>query len=425
MCSKLTERLGYVVKRYPRFSETFIVNEILAHEAAGVDINIFSLRPPVDTHFQNRISEVRASVTYLDRENRGTKADFFWSAVQEAEAQLVDFSRKLTTFHGEDAHETFQAIQLALLIRERRVRHLHAHFASSAASVTRMAACFAGIPYTLTAHAKDIFHEEVRQEDLDRKLKDATGVVTVSDFNLRYLRKTFGPSASRVVRVYNGLDLVQYPFLSPENRQRQIIGVGRLVEKKGFSDLVTACAILAEQRNDFQCRIIGDGDCGPELQEQILELGLTHCVELVGPQPQSRVFAAIQASAVLAAPCIVGDDGNRDGLPTVLLEAMALGTPCVGTDVTGIPEVIRHEQTGLIVEQHNPHELAVALARMLDDSALRTRLALQARDLIAAEFDAHANSAAIRGQFVGLKPSTADRIMHENCENPAMLQEVS
>ncbi|MEZ6148336.1 MAG: glycosyltransferase [Planctomycetaceae bacterium] len=425
MCYESHDCVGYVVKRYPRFSETFIVNEVLAHEAAGLDVEIFSLRPPVDTHFQNRISEVRAPVTYLDRDNRGGKSDVFWAAIQEAELKLPEFSSKLALAQGEDAKDTIQAIQLALMTQERDIRHLHAHFASSAASVARMAAHFAGIPYTLTAHAKDIFHEEVESDDLRRKLTDASSVITVSDFNLQYLRKTFGPSASRVVRVYNGLDLHQYPFLLPADRPRQIIGVGRLVEKKGFNDLITACAILAEHRDDFHCEIIGDGECGRELQDQILELGIADRVKLIGPQPQSQVIAAMQSSAVLAAPCIVGGDGNRDGLPTVLLEAMALGTPCVGTDVTGIPEVLRHEQTGLLVGQHDPHALARALERLLDDPVLRIRLASRARDLIAAEFDAHANAGAVREQFVGLKGSISECDSYSHLDVPAMLQEVS
>jgi len=422
-----TGRVGYVVKRYPRFSETFIVNEVLAHETAGLEVEIFSLRPPVDTHFQNRISEVRAPVTYLDRENRGSKAASFWKLMQEAEATLPNFAHGLAVARGENAQETYQAIQLAMQLKQRGICHLHAHFASSAATVALLAALLGGVPYSITAHAKDIFHEDVRPGDLHRKLSDAATVVTVSDFNVQYLRETFGSAASNVIRVYNGLDLNQFPFLSPQDRSLQIIGVGRLVEKKGFCDLITACAILAEHRNDFRCEIIGEGECGLDLQDQIEELSIQHCVNLVGPQPQSQVIDAIQSSAVLAAPCIVGSDGNRDGLPTVLLEAMALGTPCVGTDVTGIPEVVRHEQTGLSVNQNDPHALAHALERLLDDAVLRVCLATNARHLMESEFNAHANAAEIRRHFAGLHHSahSARGPYEEMAANePSMLQEV-
>ncbi len=391
-----TPRVGYVVKRYPRYSETFIVNEILAHEKAGLEIEIFALRPPVDTHFQNLISAVRAPVTYL---TTGKRMSQFWKDLTNADAYLHDFWHKLEFARDENVYDVHQAAALARLACERNLTHLHAHFASSATNVARLAARFAGLPYTFTAHAKDIFHETVDESDLRRKLLDAANVVTVSDFNLNFLRETYGAAAERVERIYNGLNLADFPFESPSVRPPRIVSVGRLVEKKGFGVLIDACEILRKRGVKFDCSIIGTGELENELREQIEHLKIGEIVELAGARPQSELRELLQNTAVFAAPCVIGKDGNRDGLPTVLLEAMSLGTPCVSTDVTGIPEILKNGETGLMVAQNNALELADALEKLLNDADLRVRLAKRARALIEENFDIEKNSAQIRRLF--------------------------
>jgi colanic acid/amylovoran biosynthesis glycosyltransferase len=390
-------KIGYVVKRYPRYSETFIVNEILAHEAAGMEIEIFSLLPPEDGHFQDVISRVRAPVTYLP--SKGLKVAEFWSVLEEAGETFPEGWLSLEAARGEDARYVYQAMVLAREARLRAISHLHAHFATAATTVARLAARFAGLPYTFTAHAKDIFHESVRPADLRRKLADAAVAVTVSDYNLAYLRENYGAAAQHVRRIYNGLDLERFPYRSPRERPPRIVGVGRLVEKKGFVDLIEACAILADEGRRFTCRIVGAGEEEVELRARIARLGLEARVELLGPRPQSELVRLVQGAAVLAAPCVVGADGNRDGLPTVLLEAMALGTPCVSTDVTGIPEVIRGAETGLMVPQWDPAALAAAIGRLLEEPDLRVRLADRARPLVEAAFDVNRNAAQLREVF--------------------------
>ncbi|MBI4782985.1 MAG: glycosyltransferase family 4 protein [Oscillatoriophycideae cyanobacterium NC_groundwater_1537_Pr4_S-0.65um_50_18] len=422
-------RVAYVLKRYPRYSETFVVNEILAHEAAGLEIEIFALRPPCDTHFQNTISQVRAPVTYIQRPTQGrvspslnslapTAASYFWAELQEASRVIPEFWNRLAIAQGEPASTVYQAAWLAREIRLRSLDHLHAHFGTVATSVARLASHFSGVPYTFTAHAKDIFHDSVEPQDMQRKLRDAATVVTVSDYNLRYLQQTYGAAVSntpeKIQRVYNGLDLAQLPYRSPlDSHPPTILSVGRFVEKKGLPDLVDACALLQQQGCEFSCQLVGTGPLEAALQQQIQRLGLQSTVEIIGPRPQNEVFRLFQQATVVAAPYVIGTDGNRDGLPTVLLEAMALGTPCVATDVTGIPELIRHEQTGLIVPQHHPKKLAIALKRLLLDVDLRQVLAAQARQLIEAEFDIHRNTVALRSLFYA-----AVRRSGQNCSAP-------
>jgi glycosyltransferase involved in cell wall biosynthesis len=410
-------RVGFVVKRYPRYSETFIVREIVAHERAGVEIEIFALRPPNDKQFQDLIARVRAPVNYLylapeslhlDEAVTATlTASSFWRVLASAGEELPGLWTGLADGQHLDARVVYTAVLLAREVRRKGLHHLHAPFASDAATVARLAARWAGIPFSFTARAKDIFHESVQPDDLRSKLRDAVGVVTVSNYHLKYLRATYGPLAAQVQHVYNGLDLDEYSFRSPRERSPLILAIGRLVEKKGFADLIDACALLALRGLSFRCRIVGAGPLRDELEARIDAAGLDSSVELVGPRPQAQVIQEMGQAALLAMPCIVGQDGDRDGLPNVIQEAMALGTPVISTDVTGIPEVVRDGETGLQVPQHDPAALAVAIERLLADPELRVQLASGARRLIEQEFDIHRNTERRRAIF-RRRPSPRD-----------------
>jgi glycosyltransferase involved in cell wall biosynthesis len=390
-------RVGYVVKRYPRYSETFIVNEILAHEASGRELDIFALRPPNDTHFQDAISRVRSPVCYLP--HAGLKGRDFWKNLQSFIDEPEKLAPGLAAARGYGIVDVHQGLLLAKEVRARGITHLHAHFATSPTTVARLAAHFAGIGFSFTAHAKDIFHEDVDESMLVDKLANAGAVITVSDFNEAHLRRISAGREPNILRIYNGLDLESFRFSSPLERSAHVIAVGRLVEKKGFDVLVEACAIMASKGIDFDCSIIGTGPLEAELRSLIEARGLQGRVSMPGPLAQSDMRGRVQDAAVMAAPCIVGDDGNRDGLPTTLLESMALGTPAISTDVTGIPEAIRHGETGIIVPQHDAQKLADALTNLLAEPRKREQLAQNARKLIEAEFDAVKSATRMRTVF--------------------------
>lgn len=390
-------RIGYVVNRYPVYSQTFVVTEILAHEAAGLAVEIFTLAPSRDPHFQDMLGKVRAPVHYLVPEESTQSA--LWSALATTARLFPQVWKELEKAAEEVALSLHQALILSQKIAAQGITHLHAHFASASTAVTMLASRFTGVPYSFTAHAKDIFHESVRALELERRISGAAAVVTVSDFNCAFLRQTFGAAASRVRRIYNGLDLERLPFVSPAARPPKIIAVGRLVEKKGFAVLIAACAILRDRAVPFECEIVGDGEMESQLRSLIGALRLDDRVQLVGFRPQRQAFQLVQSGAVFAAPCLIGQDGNRDGMPTVLLEAMALGTPCISTDVTGIPEIIRHGETGLIVAPGDAPALASGLERLLLDAALRVRLATAARRLVETDFDTTRNTEILRQIF--------------------------
>lgn len=390
-------KIAYIVKRYPRFSETFIVNEIIAHEAAGLEIEIFSVRPCIETHFQDLLSKVKSPVRYVPGD--GVKAADFWNAIRQCASEFDRSWSRLDELIDEPAINLYQGILVALAVKQGGFTHIHAHFASVAASIARIASLLSGVPYSITAHAKDIFHESVDVNDLRAKFRDAKAVITVSEFNFVDLSERYPNLAQTFTRIYNGMDLVRLRYQSPTSRERTVVFVGRLVEKKGLPTLLEACDILRDRGVDFRCRIIGTGELEQSVYDLIESRNLRDLVKMEGALPQRDVIDAITSASVVAAPCVVGNDGNRDGLPTVILEGMALGTPCVSTDVTGIPEVIRDGETGLLVRQFDAEELAKAIEKLLDDPTLRDSLAENARDLIEREFDIVRNTERIRNVF--------------------------
>lgn len=409
-----TVRLAYFCKMYPRFSETFILNEILELERQGAALHIFSLKTNNEGRFHADVAHVRAPVTYAPESPwaGGLRSlvrvhAAAWRAAPAAYRRLLWSALRrrrlgaLRRFH--------QAVWLAPRVRAAGVDHIHAHFASSATSAARLVSQLTGIPYSFTAHAKDIFHADVSPTSLAKKFVDARFAVTVSDFNRRHLATT--PGTARLVRIYNGLDLDRFRPRGPTALPAAgppppplILGVGRLVEKKGFDDLIRACAVLRDRGVPFRCRIVGAGDQAAALAALVDRLGLGDAVALDGPLPRAALLDLIPHATAFAAPCVVAADGNRDGLPTVLVEAMALGVPVVATPVTGIPELVADGRTGLIVPERDPTALADALARLLADAALRRRLTTAARARVEADFDVRANVGRLHALFAGGVP---------------------
>ena len=389
--------VGYVLKRYPRFSETFVVNELLAHERAGMPVDLFALGPVMETHFQSEIGAVKAPVTRLADKQRNTEQ--FWILVQKGIAVLPDFAARLAEESDHNVHQLAQGIEIALAVQARKIDHLHAHFATQAATVARLAAKFSGVSWSFTAHAKDIYYRYEEDIQLARKIRDASHVVTVSDYNLAWLCEHYGGNAQKISRLYNGLDLRQFPWRSPARRHPEILAVGRLVAKKGFLLLVSALKQLLTRGIDFHCTLIGDGPLREQIQTEIGQAGLTERVTLTGLLPRSQVAEAIQKAAMVVAPCVISDDGDRDGLPTILVEAMALGTPVISTRVAGIPELVRNNQTGLCIPANDTAELANAMIQLLSGQQLRQKLARQARKMIVRDYDINVNTEKLREIF--------------------------
>ncbi|HEY8294251.1 MAG TPA: glycosyltransferase family 4 protein [Micrococcaceae bacterium] len=382
---------------YPRFSETFVVSEILAREAAGERIEIFSLRPSNDQRFHPELARVQAPVTYIDRPQKTVD---LWDGLRTAEAAGLGaaISRCFSDLVEAPPDDAVQAVGLALELRRRNIRHLHAHFASVATTVARLASRLSGVPFSFTAHAVDIFHESVSLDDLRTKLEQAHHAVTISNFNVNYLRRRFPAASGRLHLVRNGLELSRFEYRDPRpvNGTVRVVGIGRLVEKKGFRDLLLAARTLQSRGIPVDLDIAGTGILAEELQEAIDRLELSGHTRLLGPKTQDQVKELLRSADVFAAPSIVGPDGNADGMPTVLLEAMALGVPCIGTAVTGIPEVLRNRRTGILVRPGSPEALAEAICEISGRHVNRVAMARSARSLMEREYDSRRQAEELR-----------------------------
>lgn len=389
-------RIAYVLKVYPRISQTFVLAEILAHERAGLEIDIFSLRRTDDTRFHAALAKVQSPVFQIER--AGSKASLVLNELREHGQYLPNLWDVVQNSNA-NAEDLLQAARLSRAIVDRGIVHMHAHFGTVATVVARLASKITGVSYSFTAHAKDIFHEIVEEDVLRKKLADAAGVITVSQFNVSWLQDKYADAAKRVKLIYNGLDLDEFRFEPEAERPPLVLGVGRLVEKKGFAYLLDACALMRSRGIRFRCEVVGGGVLESTLQEQLQKLDLGEHVMLCGPMSQSDVKKKIRQARLLAAPCVHAEDSDRDGLPTILLEAMALGTPCISTPVTGIPEVLRHENTGLMVDERDAAALADACERLLADQNLCDQLTQSGRRLIENKFDIDKNTVKIRGFF--------------------------
>ncbi len=412
--------VGYVVKVYPRFSETFIVTEVLAREEAGEQLSIFALRPTSDARFHPEIARVTAPVTHLAKP---VKLSDGWSRVAQGHAVLPGFAERfaaLAPFATRiDATDVMQGIELAIAARDAGITHLHAHFASAQARVARIASGLTGIPYSVTTHAKDLFHESVDAWVLGEVLRHAVEVVAISAYNLDHLVTAYPEVADRVRLVRNGIDLDRFTYAEPApvRGPLKVLGVGRLVEKKGFDLLVEAADRALRSGVDLEVQVAGDGELRTTLQAQVDAAGHGETIRLVGPRSQAEITDLLRWADVMVAPCVVGADGNADGLPTVLLEAMAMGVPCISTAVTGIPEAIHpaaegRPATGVLLEPGDVTGLVEALRAVAGDDFPRVEIARAARALVEEQHDTRtqARSLASAQQQVAARTDEASEV---------------
>jgi glycosyltransferase involved in cell wall biosynthesis len=394
-------------------SETFILNEVLELERQGAQIEIFSLLHPPEETRHALLSQLRARVTYLPSISaaQALTVKQLANGGELEKIPLTDATGSYMfddTIPGRNSAETAALVlkggTLAMLARARRIAHLHAHFGSDATTVAMLASRLSGIPFSFTAHAKDIYHTYVDAESDKRmrcaKIAEASLVVTVSDFNRKHLIGIAGKGAAyKIRRLYNGIDLTRFKYVTGGRDPSTILSVGRLVEKKGFSDLIEACRLLRDRGISMRCHIVGDGPLGEQLAQKIVQADLQNEVLLLGSQPQEKLLSLMGKATICVLPCIVTQTGDRDGLPTVLLEALASGLPSISTTVSGVPEIIESGKSGLLVDPASPAQLADAMATLLASPTMREKLAYQGRRKAERDFDLVRNVGTLRGRF--------------------------
>ena len=406
----MAQKIVVILKGYPRLSETFIAQELLGLEKAGHELNLVSLRHPTDAKRHPVHDEIRAPVNYLPEYLHQEPGRVliaiamqlgragFWRALREF---WRDFRRDRTR------NRLRRFGQACVLVRDcpRDAACLYAHFIHTPASVTRYASIMSGLPWMCSAHAKDIWTSP--SWDLSEKLASAKWVATCTAVGRDRLAE-LAMDPERVRLIYHGLDLDRFadaPQRQDGGRDGQdtnnpvrLISVGRAVPKKGFDTLIEALALLPRDLA-WKWEHIGGGAQLNALKSQANAAGLSDRIDWRGAQAQSDVLAAYRSSDVFILPCRIADDGDRDGLPNVIVEAQSQGLACISTPVSAIPELVRSGENGLLVPPDDSGALAGAITQLCRDPDLRARFGEAGRLRVRREFDYRAGIARLDGLF--------------------------
>lgn len=394
--------VGYVVSLFPCWSETFILREVLALRERGVSVRLFSLKPPSEPLVHDAAQPLVDEVVYPPSPWR-LPVVFLRFCFEQPALMFRLLSEAWRTAFPFGMSELTKALftvlvasYFARIAKTLGMTHFHAHWATYPALAVRTIRALTGIRYTLTTHAHDIF---LPNPYLTENLSAAHKVVTISDYNRRFLMAT-GTPAEKIAVVRCGLDFREFTVDAARAPQpRTIVSIGRLDPIKGFTYLIEASRILAERGVSFSCDIIGDGPLRAQLERQIRSCGLGARVHLLGALSQRQVREVLSRAEVFVLPSVQTEDGNQDGIPVALMEAMALGLPVISTAVSGIPELVCDGESGLLAPSRNAVALADAITRLLTDATLRERLAREGRARVRARHDVAASAARMQEVF--------------------------
>ena len=401
----LPPAIGFVLKGYPRLSETFITQEILALEARGLRLHLVSLRHPTEASVHPVHARVRAPVTYLPEYLHQEPARVFraWRQVRRRPRYGRALRLWLRDLVRDPTRNRVRRFGQALVMAHElppEVTHLHAHFLHTPASVARYAAHLTGRRWTGSAHAKDIW--TTPRWEKGEKLRDADWVVTCTGVN-RAALAALAPGKVELVR--HGIDLVEFPPPPPradrEPRVLTILSVGRAVEKKGYPDLIAALARMSDTPA-WRFVHVGGGPRIATLRRLAERAGIAHRTEWAGALARPELLARLRAADVFVLASRVARDGDRDGLPNVLLEAQSQGLPCVATRVSAIPELIEDGVNGILSPPGDPDALAAGIERLLRDATLRQRLGSAGERRVRADFSSVAGADRLAAKFSGL-----------------------
>ena len=391
--NQLKTSIAIVLKGYPRLSETFIAQEILSLEKAGVSIIIISLRKPTDPYIHPVHEKIKAPISYLPEYlfNEPIRVLRSWWQVRSnpryKSARRIWRKHLLRDFSPNRVRRWGQALVLAAEFSP-EINHIYAHFLHTPASVAHYASMLTGHTWSVSSHAKDIWLTPNWEKT--EKLESCSWAVTCTNYGYRHLNDLV-PGKTHLS--YHGLDTKQlsqkkYSNILPHSDQGdllRLLSVGRAVKKKGFSVLIEALSNIPKNIN-WHWTHIGGGSELEKLQKLSHKLGLTEKITWRGAQPQNGVFEAYENSDLFIMPSIIATDGDRDGLPNVLMEAASKKVCCIATNLPGITEFIRHDETGWIVPSKNSKELTRSIISLSQDPAKRVRLAESANKLLATHF---------------------------------------
>jgi len=381
-----------LVNGFPRLSETFVLQELLELERRGLRLHLFALRRPVEVVQQDALSELRATVEYLPE----SPVQYQRLRVRLAHTALL-LHRRLGYLHSFADALASPEFSRSLGARSALLAHrivrlgsppLYVHFAHKPATIGRLAALLAGVPYALSAHAKDIWLTP--DDELARKVRGAEIVLTCTEDGRAHLA-ALADGRTPVRLAYHGVVLKDRARSPQPGETPRVLAVGRLVEKKGHETLLLAAALLRDRGLEFTIRLAGEGPEWPRLQRLVHELRLGDRVVFLGPLTESEVQMEYERADVFALPCRKLANGDQDGIPNVILEAMAHGLPVLSTRLGGIVEAIVDGESGLLADQDDARGLAENLSRLLEEPEFRERIGEGGRQRVAARFERSAN----------------------------------
>jgi glycosyltransferase involved in cell wall biosynthesis len=404
-----SSRLGYVTSGFPTQTETFVRREIDQARALGVTITVFPLRP------QPRQLADPALVPYVEDTvytpwalSGALLGSHRWAWRRDRRRYLRTLYRCVRAafrhgWHLDMVAKTLaiwpKTVHIARLMDERSVDHVHAHFANHPTTAAMLIAELLGLPFSFTAHAWDIFVAK-NQVLLPEKLARARVAVTCTEFNADFLRRfRGGDGARRIAMHYHGIQRWEAP--ADPREPRMVVAVGSLAEKKGFRVLLDACARLRDGNVPFRCVIVGEGPLRARLESQIRRLRLAGDVTLLGARPHEEVMRLLARAAVFVMPSVRARDGEMDGIPNVVLEALSVATPVIATRLSAIPEVVRHGETGRLVPPGDDQALAEAIAATLREPEPARAMARRGQDLVRGQFDIEANVRRLLASLAG------------------------
>jgi glycosyltransferase involved in cell wall biosynthesis len=386
--------IAFIIGTYPFRTTTFIDREILELKRKGLRIYIISIRRPIHKISCKNVKKLEEGTHYLLPVKYASllKASGFFFITRPFSCfstLLYLISRKQENFFKrvKTIFYFFEGILAANQLKKMRVKHIHAHFADRSTIVALVASRLLKMPYSFTAHANDIY---VKPTMLKEKIENAKFVTTCTKYNKKYLEKI---TKKKVELIYHGLDLNIFKnnYRKQKNNLNFIISVGQLKEKKGFEYLIKACRILNKEKINFYCEIIGEGPEKEKLNSLIEKYKLKNHIKLLGALQHEEVIIKLCKATVFVLPCVLAKNFDRDGIPNVILEAMAIKLPVVSTNFSGIPEVIKNMYNGLLVKSRNEIDLAKGIKIILNNKNLIEQFGKRGRLTVEEKFDIKKN----------------------------------
>jgi glycosyltransferase involved in cell wall biosynthesis len=401
---KTCNKIAYIFSQFPETHETFILREIIELNKNGIEPELFSLKKCKDEVIHPLAEEFLRKTHYsslLSPKILYALFFFLWKKPINLFKLIVYLiQQNYTSFEFLIKSLAIVPISLyyARLMRIKKISHIHAHWATIPTTSAVIISELLGIPLSFTAHAWDIF---LKNPMLEEKVQRAEFVATCTSYNKRYLDSLLGQRENdKIFLNYHGIDFDTLPEIRKDIDDKLIFSIGRLCEQKGFPYLIEACSILRDKGHQFRCVIIGEGPDRNALTSQINELGLQECVFLEGMKPQSYIFEMFNKACMFVLPCVISKNGDRDGIPNVMIESLAMRTPVISTTVSGIPEIIINHVTGIAIEPRNSVQLAETIIKFINDPKEAEVYASNGRKLVEEKFDIKKNIRELVSIFI-------------------------